>query len=200
MVIATVRAMTQLDDFQPRLEGAIGKPATTRPFVCEGSPLDCRVFIVGFNPATEMAADFWEFWTPGYGFDKAAWFDAYKAERLNKPLRAGKTRRSAVSPTRRVIDWICDAAAPTKCLETNIFSTASTDMNSLSGDHRDAAIFRFLVEAVKPSVIVAHGKDAGQEAERFSDHAKILAVPHFSRGWSEKKARELGAEIRLLAP
>lgn len=191
--------MNTLDDFQARLEAAIGRPATSRPFVCQGSPLDCRVFIVGFNPATEISADFWEFWTPGYGFNKTAWFDAYKAERQSKPLRPGKTRRSAVSPTRRVIEWICEAASPVRCLETNIYSTATPDMNSLSQADRDAALFRFLVEAVKPSVIVAHGKDAGQEAERFSDHAKILAVPHFSRGWSEKKARELGAELRLLA-
>ncbi|MDZ4689710.1 hypothetical protein [Terricaulis sp.] len=191
--------MHTLDDFQHQLEKAIGRSATSRPFVCEGSPLDCGVFIVGFNPATDMSADFWKFWTPGYGFDKAAWFDAYKAESLNKPLRPGKTRRTAVSPTRRVIEWICEAASPVRCLESNIYSTATPDMNSLGHEDRDAAIFRFLVETIKPSVIVAHGKDAGREADRFSGRAKILAVPHFSRGLSEKKARELGAEIRLLA-
>ena len=194
-----VRVMNTLEEVQARLEAAIGRPATSRPFVCEGSPLDCRVFIVGFNPATEMSADFWEFWTPGYGFNKAAWFDAYKAERRNKPLRPGKTRRNAISPTRRVIEWICEAAAPVKCLETNIFSTASTDMNSLREEDRDATLFRLLVEAVKPSVIVAHGKDACLEAERFSGRAKILAVRHFSLGWSERKARELGAELRSVA-
>jgi hypothetical protein len=191
--------MITLDAFQARLEAAIGRPATLRPFVCEGSPLDCRVFIVGFNPATALSADFWEFWTPGYGFNKAAWFDAYKAERQSKPLRPGKTRRNAVSPTRRVIEWICEAAAPTPCLETNIYAIPSLDIASLNPGDRDLAIFRFLVETIKPSVIVAHGKDAGREAARFSRRAKILKVPHFSRGWSEAKARELGAELRLLA-
>jgi hypothetical protein len=191
--------MQTLEEFQGRLEAAIGRPAMSRPFVCEGSPLDCRVFIVGFNPATEMSRDFWEFWTPGYGFSKSVWFDAYRAERQSRPLRAGKTRRNAVSPTRRVIDWICEAAAPTRCLETNVYSTATHDMASLEAGDRDAAIFRWLVETVNPSVIVAHGKDAGEEAERVSSQAKILAVPHFSRGWSETKARELGAELRRLA-
>lgn len=181
------------------MEAAIERPAATRPFVCEGSPLDCRVFIVGFNPATEMTVDFWEFWTPGYGFNKTAWFDAYKVERLNKPLPPGKTRRNTVSTTRRVIEWICEAAAPVRCLETNIYATATPDMASLEAGNRDAALFRFLVEAVKPNVIVAHGKDACREAERFSDRAKILAVPHFSRGWSELKARELGAKVHSLA-
>lgn len=191
--------MNTLDDFEARLEAAIGRPATSRPFVCEGSPLDCRVFIVGFNPATEMSADFWDYWTPGYGFNKSAWFVAYKAERRSKPLREGKTRRNAVSPTRRVIDWICDAAAATKCLETNIYSMATPDMASLSEDNRDAALLGWLVQTIRPSVIVAHGKDACREAESFSGRAKILGVRHFSRGWSEKKARELGAELSRLA-
>lgn len=153
--------------FQARLEMAIGKPATLRPFVCEGSPLDCGVFIVGFNPATEMSADFWKFWTPGYGFNKAAWFDAYKAERLNKPLRPGKARRNAVSPTRRAIDWICESASPLRCLETNIYATASLDMNSLGHEDRDAATFMFLVETIKPSVIVAHGKTLAERQNAF---------------------------------
>ena len=191
--------MNTLDDFQARLEGAIGRPAKLRPFVCEGSPLDCRVFIVGFNPATEMSADFWEFWKPGYGFNKAVWFDAYKSERLNRPLRPGKTRRNVVSPTRRVIDWICEAASPVRCLETNIYSTATPDMASLNPCDRDAALFGWLVQTIRPSVILAHGKDACREADRFSERAKILAMPHFSHGWSEAKARDLGAEIRRLA-
>lgn len=77
----------------------MGRPTSLRPFVCDGSPLDCEIFIVGANAATAMG-DFWDFWLPGVGMDKAAWFAAYKAARAQKPLAPGKTRRMAVSPTR----------------------------------------------------------------------------------------------------
>lgn len=98
--------MQELEKFGDRLAALIGAPTDLRPFVCDGSPLTCDVFIVGFNPATTMSADFWQFWRPGVGFNKVAWFDAYKEDRQLKPLKPGKTRRNAVSTTRRVMDFV----------------------------------------------------------------------------------------------
>ena len=119
--------MQHLDDFEQELEALIGRPTNMRPFVCDGSPLKCRIFIVGFNPATTMKASFWDFWRSGYGFDKKAWFEAYKEERRSRPLKPGRKWRNPVSNTRRVIDWIAEAASPYDCLETNIHSLPSDD-------------------------------------------------------------------------
>ena len=63
--------MLDLSSFEQRLAALIGKPTDLRPFVCDGSPLDCRVFIVGFNPASALDEDFWKFWDPSIGFDMA---------------------------------------------------------------------------------------------------------------------------------
>ena len=63
------RAVT-LDEFEKQLAGVIGRPTDLRPFVCEGSPLDCDVFIVGSNPATKMEGDWWRFWRPGIWLSK----------------------------------------------------------------------------------------------------------------------------------
>ena len=52
-----------------------------RPFVCDGSPLDCRVFLVGINPATEMSGNFWDFWDDDSGFNKEKWRERYDEER-----------------------------------------------------------------------------------------------------------------------
>lgn len=79
--------MTALDDFEKGLISLIGKPTDLRPFVCDGSPLDCKVFSVGFNPATKMSADFWHFWRSGYGFDKSVWLKAYEKDRQDRPLK-----------------------------------------------------------------------------------------------------------------
>jgi hypothetical protein len=94
--------MNKLSQFESELGALIGRPSHLRPFVCNGSPLESGVFIIGFNPATEMRGDFWDYWRSEYGFDKTAWFKAYMEERQVRPLKPGKTRRAQVSNTRRV--------------------------------------------------------------------------------------------------
>ena len=188
--------MQNLDDFERQLEELIGRPTNMRPFVCEGSPLKCRIFIVGFNPATKMTASFWDFWRSGYGFDKKAWFEAYKEERRSQPLKPGKHRRNPVSNTRRVIDWITEAASPCNCFESNIYSLPSDDQRGLAQESRNIAPFKFLLKCIKPSVIVAHGDDAGREIHRLAPSSYVRCVKHFARGWSEEAARALGEEVK----
>ena len=45
---------------QPR-HGVLNRETDLRPFVCEGSPIECESFLVGINPASEMSVDFWDF-------------------------------------------------------------------------------------------------------------------------------------------
>lgn len=68
----------------------IGQPTTQRPFVCAGSPLECNVFIVGFNPASPMEGDWWADWSTLHGFDKETWMVRYLDERKNRPLKPEK--------------------------------------------------------------------------------------------------------------
>ncbi len=149
-----------LQTFQEELEALIGKPTDLRPFVCDGSPLDCKVFIVGLNPASEMDGDFWDYWDSGRGFDKTRWFEAYKNSRRERPLNPGKKRRNKVSNTRRVIEWIAAGLMPGKILETNSFAKANEVYADLAERNRSTAPFNLLAESLKPAVIVAHGKDA----------------------------------------
>ncbi len=188
--------MAALDNFEKDLLTLIGKPTDLRPFVCDGSPLDCEVFIVGFNPATEMSANFWNFWRSGYGFDKPAWFEAYKGERQERPLKPGKTRRSPVSNTRRVIGWILEEASPVKILETNIFAAPTEQAADLASAQRLTAPFDFLTELIKPRVMVVHGNDATRHLQGKDFEALDIAVLHFSRGWSQSAAQALGQRIR----
>lgn len=189
--------MTDLVAFESELLTIIGRPTDLRPFVCVDSPLRCNIFIVGFNPATTLAADFWHFWRSGSGFDKAAWFEEYKRERQLRPLKPGKTRRNAVSSTRRVIEWVIEAARPAQCLETNIYSTPTEQAVDLALKQRATAPFDFLVRKINPSVIVAHGLDAAAHVRGKNPSAHVVTVSHFSRGWSQAKARSLGQQIRL---
>jgi hypothetical protein len=188
--------MPTLEIFQQELAALIGTPTELRPFVCDGSPLECEVFIVGFNPATSMSVDFWHFWRPGKGFDKGSWFEAYKKDRQVRPLKPGKTRRNSVSPTRRVMDCVLEGAAPYRCLETNIYSAPTEQAVDLASERRITAPFDFLLASIKPRVIVAHGVDAVEHIRKMNIDAKVFSVSHFSRGWSREAALELGVKIK----
>ncbi|WP_083246436.1 hypothetical protein [Mesorhizobium sp. SEMIA 3007] len=183
-----------LDEFERELVTLIGSPTEMRPFVCEGSPLACEVFLIGFNPATTMTADFWEFWRSGYGYDKAAWFKRYLEERAAKPLKPGKTRRQKISATRRNIECFVEGATGVRVLETNIYARASDDMKSLDLSSREMAPFKFLLDTINPKVIVVHGKPALQAIRKFGTSAKVIETDHhFSRQTSKATAREYGA-------
>jgi hypothetical protein len=165
------------------------------PLCVTGSPLNCKVFIVGYNPATSSGQDFWRHWG-STGFDRAAWMQDYLAERSTAPLEPGKTFRPKVSPSRRVIDWILETAC-VPILETNLYARPSVDMASLT-DH-DAAPFQFLVSTIGPTLIVTHGKDARQGVAALGLSVPVIEVPHFSRGWSRAAAHDLGRQIRYRA-
>ena len=185
-----------LDDFETDLERLIGRPTSLRPFVCDGSPLDCEAFIVGFNPATTMSRGFWDFWRRGYGFERQLWFDAYKEERASRPLAPGKTRRNPISNTRRVIEWIIEGASPVRFLETNVHSLPSDDIKSLAHEDRQTLPFDFLLDRLRPRAILAHGNDAAAWMEyRAHPDVHVIAVSHLSRGWSRDAARRVGEEV-----
>jgi len=195
-LVGHFKNMAAIETFEKELLALIGKPTDLRPFVCNGSPLQCQAFIVGFNPATALAADFWQFWHPGHGFDKAAWFAAYVKERQLRPLKPGKTRRNTISNTRRVIEWVLEGVSPVTCLETNIYASPTEQAVDLASKQRVTAPFDFLLSTINPRVIVVHGADAAAHIQSKSVRARIITVSHFSRGWSQVAARSLGQQIR----
>jgi hypothetical protein len=54
--------MCPIDRFESALRAVLPEMAGDRSFVCDGSPLDCTVFIVGCNPATDTRTEFWHYW------------------------------------------------------------------------------------------------------------------------------------------
>jgi hypothetical protein len=187
-----------IHDFEERLADIVGKPTPLRPFVCQGSPLACRAFIVGLNPASPMKSGFWDFWKPGVGFDKAAWMEAYIAERASRPLKPGKVRRNKISRSRAVIEHVLGETGSTQCLETNIYAAATEEFRELPADLRDTKVFDFLLETIRPDLIVVHGIPAVEHIKSKAPQATVLPVAHLSRYWSNEEARTLGRKIKLL--
>jgi hypothetical protein len=189
--------------FEKELRTLIGYDKQLRPFVYEGSPLDCQVFIVGSNPATEMSRPFWDFWQSGYGFRKSEWLEVYKHERKTGPPRPDKTRRAEMSNTRRVVEWILEAAAPVRCLETNVYATPSAESRELGEAQRVTEPFDFLLDTIRPKAILVHGKDAVEHLSPripglIGQRTYVLATPSLSRGWSQERARQMGNALRAV--
>jgi len=94
-----------------------------------------------------------------------------------------------------VIDWIVSEASTVKILETNIYAAASEGANDLTANKRLTAPFDFLLREIKPALVLAHGNEAKAHLRTRKTNARIIELRHFSRGWSELDAREIGRRI-----
>lgn len=210
----TKKNCANLLDFELQLKLSLASILHPRPFVCDGNPLDCELFLVGFNAATEMKASFWSFWSSERGFDRSSWYETYIKERAEKPLKPGRTRKLQVSTTRRCIELIVNEIKPLRCLETNLYMTATTQADELAPELMDVSTFNFLVTTIKPRVLMLHGLDARQHLEKLTkctlqpnmansvvfngNPCIVFPVKHLSRGWSKKDCVGLGQQLACL--
>ena len=187
--------MQSLSSFSDGLSAIIGRPSLLRPFVCDGSPYNTNVFIVGFNPASPSSRDFWSFWDDENGFNKQRWLECYLLDRASQSGNERHSKRSPVSNTRRVLGWLEEAEPSLTVLETNIYSFPTRTASELSVDHRVTKAFEYLLEELSPPLIVTHGKKAFELLDTKMKDRKLIGVPHFSRGWSRDKAIALASKM-----
>ena len=153
-----------LNQFENGLAEVIGRPSNLRPFVCEGSPLDCDVFIVGYNPATAMEGDWWRYWKAGYGFQKDRWYTDYLKARGGE---ASKSRKKIAD----FVAWLPMA----RVLEANIDARPSKKKSEYPKPV--TAPFDYLLKTIKPKVILAHGVDAVRHLSGWK--GVRVESPHF---------------------
>jgi hypothetical protein len=199
-------------DFGIKLKELLKTYDDPRPFVCDGNPLDSKVFIVGINAATKMKNDFWTFWSDNYGFKKKEWLESYILERSIEKLKPGKTRRNKLSNTRQRIEWLVETIKPIKILETNLFVKPTKTAAELSPHDKESLIFEYLVKTIKPKVIFIHGNEVKNYLEKHYNvniikekvnlievlgvKTIIISINHLSRGWSKQKTIDAGELIK----
>lgn len=136
--------MQGLAEFREGLQSLMSGNSS-RPFVSDGNPLQCRVFIVGINSATLVNTDPWHYWSDDGGFDKSAFmFDYLKTRKL--------------SGARPRIEAIVEQLPSNWSLETNICSVPTKRAADLRPGDRGTAIFQFLFEAIRPDLVFVHSK------------------------------------------
>ena len=211
---AALERADRMRELKSGLSAVVGDPCVgLRPFVCDGSPLDCRVFLVGINPATGMSGNFWDFWDDDSGFNREQWRERYVAERGNGD-----------SKSRKVIERIVEAARPVSCLETNLFSAQAGRKDQLRDGEKSTAAFEFLLDKIdwaRLIVVFSQGQGerkavcramesafwplrsdpepfgafGGGEVLNWGNDIFVLFVRHYTR-WKYKHACEFGEWLR----
>ena len=133
-----------LSEFREQLT-ALMVERTERPFVCDGSPLQTQVFVVGLNPATTLREDYWSFWSDSTGFDRGNFDRKYGDVR---PKKSGNRPR---------IEAITRAFPKGLCLETNIHSSPTKSGPMLKANQKRTAVFEYLTSVLLPKALFIHG-------------------------------------------
>ena len=79
--------MSDLREFKAGLNPYLEVDCCARPFVCTGSPLECRSFVVGLNVATRLRNPFSSYWSDDTGFDRKRFEDDHREERSRRGNR-----------------------------------------------------------------------------------------------------------------
>lgn len=180
--------MDSLKEFADDLRKMAKPGEQLRPFVCDGSPLDCSVFIVGSNRAARLASEFWKYWDDSRGVDKARFLSEY-----------GDYRRSRGKPeiahSRNALEVLVKSCAPLRCLETNVFGVATDTRDELlAAPTQGISILPYLVESIKPRWIIAHGVIAGRAVSAYDAKATIVRLPDL-RKVAHTDLKRLGRRI-----
>ena len=150
-----------LKNFREGLEPLMPNPGA-RPFTCKGSPLECRLFIVGLNSATQLDQDFFSrYWRDDSGFRR----EVFEADYSHKRKKQG---------TRPRIEAFVEAASPVPCLETNIYAAPTRKASQLKLEDKNTGILEYLIKTIRPVGIFVHTK---KPVEFFQELSGCNRIP-----------------------
>lgn len=198
-----------LQQFRQCIEASLVNQHATRPFICSGSPLDCSIMMVGYNPSRAVNLDAFdtEIWSDETGFDRERFVEYYD--------RAGHENQSIAWNRNHLfqqnfIDEMHDYAI----LETYLYSAITPKKNMLKDEQKSTATFDALVQWVKPKIIITQNIDVAKYFERATDdilHRNefntvvyqghpciIIPISHLSKKWNFNELAILRQHIEAL--
>lgn len=98
-----------------------------------------------------------------------------------------------------MIGWILDDLPSIPVLETNIHSKASARETNLAQHERTTAPFQFLLQTIRPKVILVHGDKAidviDQQVANSKNPVAAIKTKHL-RFWSRDRVAALAKSIQ----
>lgn len=98
-----------------------------------------------------------------------------------------------------MLGWILDGLPGVKALETNISPVPTSSASELEAHHRTPPVLEFLIKAVKPKIILAHGEEAVAAINPLltsAGHTAIVLSSKHLRFWSRERANEISTDIQ----
>ncbi len=120
------------------------KDPHARPFVCTGSPLECKSFVVGLNAATRLTGSFASYWSDVTGFDRQKFDSDYNTD---KPKKGNRPRIEAI------------ARELMPCLETNLYAVPTKKAKQLTAEDRLNPAICYLFKSIRPSRVFVHSNE-----------------------------------------
>lgn len=176
-----------------------------RPFVCDGSPLECNTFLVGHNSATEGL--FEDFWDPtNGGFRKKDWLERFQRDNeINK-----KTTRRRIE---LFFNEFNETNGKIRLLQTNLYCYPSSRRKDIPDEMKRSNVFNFLLKSIRPKAIIAHGKEINTylwnlfgkgfkknewiSVKFFGLDTKIYCIDHLAKpGVSDDDIANLAKELK----
>ena len=145
-----------LSEFRSQLDKLLPSPIS-RPFVCDGSPLECRIFIVGTNSARKVEKPFWSLWSDSRGFKKA------------ELIRELEKLPGGLTITRKRMEIIADAVGQQVTLDTNIYLKSTRTEEELQEEDKNTDVIEYLLKTIRPRIVLAHG---GKAKKFFRKHCR----------------------------
>ena len=131
-----------LEEFERTLHELIDEDHPNWPFLCQGSPFECEVAVVGINPGTNIPL--WPFWSLPYGCNREGWVKTFW--QLHKGDQKPTRKRMNI-----LFDFLRKEPHPIKCIEMNLYPYYSPSIAELAPPLKDVRVFEYLLTAIKPS-------------------------------------------------
>lgn len=176
-----------------------------RPFICSGSPLNCKIMMVGYNPAREVNLDVFDadIWNDDMGFDRESFAEHYDIASYNDDLQWNRNHIFQ----QNLIDEISNHPV----IETYLYSVITAKKTLLSPQHKHTHVFDWLYSILKPVLVITQNIDVIKYFEREANktfvrntfnaiiyrdlHCVILPISHLSKKWNDTEMYHLKAEI-----
>ena len=155
-------------------------PCYRRPSVCDGHPEQRTVIVIGKNPATPLARDWWSYWDDNSRFDLEMFQLVYESERV-------AAQKNPVSPTRRRLN--CLRTNGLACLETNVFRSEDQDSPTIVISNSNLLEF-FIGNISTLKAVIAHG-DVATAFLRSQTYSNAYHTPLLQRELCNRISQEI---------
>ncbi len=192
-------------DLETQLKQAKLDHTPVRPFICSGSPFNCKIMMVGYNPAREVNLSVFDhdIWDDQMGFHRDNFAEHYDIASYNGDMQWNRNHIFQ----QNLIDQLCNYAV----IETYLYSAITPKKALLESELKHTMIFDWLYGVIKPTLMISQNIEVIKYFERQANqlltrntfntieylgrHCIMLPISHLSKKWGKTEVAALKNDI-----